>query len=104
VVDAQVPADADQPRLKIRTPVERVERLEDLQEDFLREILGFLVPADELVRDVEDLPPVHANDGVPGGLIALQAPFDERLDRLRRIGRHVGRHQGCRTRQDDDIR
>ena len=45
----KVAADADEPGLKIRAAVERVERLEDLQEDVLREILGFVVLADELV-------------------------------------------------------
>jgi hypothetical protein len=83
VIDAQIAADADQPRLKIRAPIERVERLKNLQEDVLREIFGFVVLADELVRDVENLAPVLADDLLPGDLIAVQAPFDERLDRVR---------------------
>jgi hypothetical protein len=83
VIDAEVAADADQPRLKVRAPVERVERFEDLQEDILREVFGLIVFADELVRDVEDLAPVLANDLLPGDLIAVQAAFDERLDRVR---------------------
>jgi len=66
-----------------QAPVERVEGLEDLEEDVLREILGLVVFADELVRDVEDLAPVLTDDLLPGDLIAVQAPFDERLDRVR---------------------
>ena len=43
VIDAQVAADADQPGLEIGAPVERVQRLEDLEEDVLRQVLGFVV-------------------------------------------------------------
>src|SRR5262249_11148765 len=95
MIDAEIPADADQPRLEVRAPIERVERLEHLQEDVLRQIFGLLVPADELVRDVEHLAPVLAHDGFPGELIARQAPLNQRLDRLRSfgwIGWQVGRH------------
>ena len=70
MIDAQVAADADQPGLEIGAAIERVERLEDLQEDVLRQILGLVVLADELVRDVEDLAPVLADDLLPRGLIA----------------------------------
>ncbi len=66
VVDAEVAADADQPGLEVRAPVERVQRLEDLQEDVLRQVLGLVVPADELVGEVEDLAPVLPDDLVPG--------------------------------------
>src|SRR5687767_3430556 len=72
VIDAQVPADADDPRLKIRPPIERAQRLEYLQEDILRQVLGFIVLADELVGDVEDLPPVLSDDGFPRRLVTLQ--------------------------------
>ena len=65
VIDAEVAADADQPGLEVGAAIEGVERLEDLQEDVLRQILGLVVPADELVGDVEDLPPVLADDLVP---------------------------------------
>src|SRR5439155_6324689 len=75
VIDAQVPADADQPRLKVRAAVERVERAEDLQEDVLCEIFGFVVFTDELVGDVEDLAPVLPDDEVPRRLIAVEAPL-----------------------------
>ena len=80
VIDAQVTADADEPGLKIRAPIERAERLEDLQEDVLRQIFGFLVPADELVRDVEDFPPVLLDDRVPGELVALKTSLNERFN------------------------
>ena len=89
VIDAEVAADADEPRLKVRAPVERAERLEDLQEDVLRQVLGFLVPADELVRDVEHLPAVLLDDRIPGELVAVQASLDERFDFPRRL-RGVG--------------
>ena len=46
-VDAEVPAHADEPGLKIRAPVERAERSKDLEEDLLRQIFRFLVGADE---------------------------------------------------------
>ena len=70
VVDAEVAADADQPRLEIGAAVERVERLEDLEEDVLGQVLGLLVRADELVGDVEDLAPVLPDDLLPRRLIA----------------------------------
>src|SRR6185436_605468 len=86
VIDAEVAADADQPRLEVRAAVEGTQRLEDLEKDVLREVLGLVVPADELVRDVEHLPPVLPDDGFPRQLIALEAPLDERLDALLRRG------------------
>ena len=92
VIDAEVAADADQPGLEIRAPVERVERLEDLQEDVLRQILGFVVLADELVRDVEHLAPVLADDQLPGELIALQAALNQRFDG---VGRRGADRQAC---------
>ena len=45
------------------------ERLEDLQEDVLRQVLGLVVPPDELVGEVEHLAPVLADDGLPGDLV-----------------------------------
>src|SRR5260370_29924575 len=84
VVDAQVPADADQPRVKVRASIEGIERLEDFQKDLLGQIFGFRMPSDELVRDVEDLPPVLPDDLLPRELVSAQAPLDQRLDRLRR--------------------
>ena len=42
-----------------------LERLEDLQEDVLRQIFGLVVLADELVGDVEDLAPVLPDDQSP---------------------------------------
>jgi len=79
VIDAEIPADADEPRLEVRAPVEGRERLEDLQEDVLREIFRLVVPPDELVGDVEHLPPVPADDDLPGEIVAVQAPLDERF-------------------------
>ena len=65
VVDAEIPADADEPGLEIGAPIERVQRLEDLQEDVLRQVLGLVVPADELVGQVEHLAPVLPDDLLP---------------------------------------
>jgi hypothetical protein len=65
VIDAQVAADADEPRLEVRAPIEGVQRLEDLEEDVLRQVLGLVVLAGELVGDVEDLAPVLADDLAP---------------------------------------
>ena len=75
-------ADADQPGLEIGAPVERVQRLEDLEEDVLRQVLGLVVLAGELVGDVEDLPPVLADDLFPRLLIAAKAALDQRVDRI----------------------
>ena len=80
VIDAQVAADADDPGLEVGAAIERVQRLEDLQEDVLREIFGFVVLADELVGDVEDLAPVLADDLLPGDLIAGQAALRSGVD------------------------
>ena len=54
----------------------------------MREIFRLVVLADELVRHVEHLPPILANDEIPGGLIALQAALNESLDGVRLICRH----------------
>src|ERR1700730_7005122 len=83
--------------IKIRPPIERIERLEDLQKDVLREVLGFVVPADELVRDVEHLAPVLTDDQIPGALVTLQAPLNDRLDGVRGGGR-IGRHEARTAR------
>ena len=79
VIDAQVPADADEPRLEIGPAIEGVQRLEDLDEDVLRQVLGLVVFAGELVRDVEHLPPVLPDDLPPGVLVAGQAALDQRI-------------------------
>jgi hypothetical protein len=92
VIDAQVPADADDPRLEVRPPVERGERLEDLQEDVLREVFRFDVFADELVRDVEDLAPVLPDDRLPRVLIATETPLDEAVGRRRLRGGEINGH------------
>jgi hypothetical protein len=55
-------------------------RLEDLEEDVLRQVFRLIVLADELVGDVEDLPPVQPDDLLPGVLIARQTPFDQLVD------------------------
>jgi hypothetical protein len=81
VIDAQVAADADDPRLEVGAAIERVQRLEDLQEDVLREIFRFVVLADEFVGDVEDLAPVLPYDLFPRELIAGQALLDETVGR-----------------------
>ena len=92
VVDAEIAADADQPGLEVGAAVERVERLVQLEEDVLRQVLGLVVPADELVGDVEDLAPVQADDRFPRRLIAVQAALDELVGRRRRRGRGVSGH------------
>ena len=79
MIDAEVAADADEPGLEVRAPIERVQRLEDLEEDVLRQVLGLVVPADELVGQVEDLAPVLADDLIPRHLIAGEAALDERV-------------------------
>ena len=83
MIDAQVAADADDPGLEVRPTVERIERLEDLEKDVLREVFRLVMLADELVRDVEDLPPVLADDSLPRSLVAGQALFDEAVGRRR---------------------
>src|SRR5262245_34032216 len=88
VVDAEIPADADQPCGEVRTAIERLERLEQLEKDVLSEIFGFVLAADEFVRDVEHLAPVETHDVVPRALITFEATFDEGIDlRWRRSGR-----------------
>src|SRR4030095_9081089 len=89
VIDAQVAADADDPGLKVSPAIERAQRPEDLQKNVLRQIFRFVVLADELVRDVEDLPPVLANDRFPGLLIAAQTLLDETVGRCGLRGRGV---------------
>src|SRR5438132_12399016 len=93
VVDAEIAADADQPGGEVRAAVEGRERLEQLEEDVLREIFRLVMAADELVRDVEDLAPVETHDRFPRGLITLEAAFDEGIDLLRRRSRGVSSHQ-----------
>ena len=83
MIDAQVAADADQPGLEIGAAVERVQRLEDLQEDVLGQVLGLVVPAGELVGDVEDLAAVLADDLFPRRLVAAQAALNQRIDGVR---------------------
>jgi len=92
VIDAQVAADADDPRLEVGPAIERVQRAEDLQEDVLREILGLIVLADELVCDVEHLAPVLAHDLLPCPLIAGEALLDEAVRRQRLSSRGISRH------------
>ncbi len=86
MIDAQVAADADDPRLKICAAVERAERLEDLDEDVLREIFGLFMLADELVGDVEHLAPILADDLLPRDLVALETLLDQAVGRRRLCG------------------
>ena len=94
VIDAEIPADADDPGLKVRAAIERGERLEDLQEDILREIFGLVVLADELVGDVEDLAPVLPDDRLPRDLVAAQALLDQAVRRV----------AGCAAAESADMR
>jgi hypothetical protein len=75
--------------LKVRAAIERIERLEQFEEDVLREIFGEVVTANELVGDVEDPAPVQTYDLLPGGLIAVQALFDDLVDRGRLVVENV---------------
>jgi hypothetical protein len=87
MVDAQVAADAHQPGLKIRAPIERVQRLEDLEENVLGQVFGFVVAAGELVGDVEHFPPMLPDDLFPRALVAAEAALDKRIDRISGDGR-----------------
>src|SRR5262245_9446160 len=94
MVDAEVAADADEPGLEIGAPVERVHGAEDLEKDVLRQILGLVMTADELVGEVEDLAPVLAHDELPGLLIACEAARDELVgDGNRCVGDGIAGHQ-----------
>jgi hypothetical protein len=54
------------------------------------------VLADELLRDVEHLSPVLADDRLPGNLIPAEALLDEAVGRRRLRGWRVNRH-ACGT-------
>jgi len=90
VVDAQVAADADEPGLEVGPPVERVERRKIFRKMSWVRSSALLVPADELVGHVEDLAPVQADDGLPGGLVAGQTALDQLVGRGRRYGGGIG--------------
>ena len=92
VIDAEVAADTDQPGLKIGPAVEGAERLEDLQEYVLGQILRHVVPADELVGDVENSAPISLDDEVPRLLVPLQAAVDQLLDLVRVLRCGTGEH------------
>ena len=49
-------------RERLIRPGEGVQRLEDLDEDVLRQVLGFVMTADELVREVEHLAAMATDD------------------------------------------
>jgi hypothetical protein len=80
MVDTQVPADADQPGLEICAAIERVQRFENFQKNVLRQILGFVVAADELVSKIEHLAPVLTDDLFPRRLVSLQAAGNQLVD------------------------
>ena len=101
VIDAQIAADADEPRLKVGATIEGVERLVQLEEDVLREVLCLIVTTDELVRDVEHLPPVHADNRFPRRLIAIEAALDDLVGHLGRRG-CVRRHRDQTVARDYD--
>jgi hypothetical protein len=84
IVDAEIAAHADEPCLEVGASIERVQRLEQLDEHVLREILSLFVAAGERVRHVEDHAPVQTNDFIPGSLIAAEAALDDGVDRERR--------------------
>ena len=91
MIDTQVAADADEPRLKIRPPVEGHERSEEFEKDILRQILGLVMTTDELVGDVKNLPPILANHSLPGELIAKQAARNQGVNFGQRPCRGVRR-------------
>ena len=79
-ISVTTPSIPSVPKPWIRSaPIEGVERLENAQEYLLREVLGLVVPAHELVRDIENLAPVLPDDELPRRLITTEAPADEGL-------------------------
>ena len=94
VVDTEVSADADEPGLKVGAPVKRVERLVELQEDFLTQIFSLLVSADEFVGDIENALVVGVDDLVSGRLIPVKARLDESIRGTGLGGRGVHGYAG----------
>ncbi len=90
VVDAKVATDANQPRLKVRSAIERGEGLVDLEKDILGQILRFVVFTDEGVRDIEDATSVSLDNSVPRGLVTAQARVNQLIGGglVRRRGIH----------------
>lgn len=75
MVNQQVACDAREPDAEgalVRT--ERANGPEDPEKHVLGQILGFGVLATEAVAECIDAPGVGANQALPGGLVALQAP------------------------------
>ena len=66
-----------------------MQRLENLQEDVLGEILGLVVAAGELVGDVEHFAPVLADDFFPCALIAPEATRDQGVNGISTYGRRI---------------
>ncbi len=77
VVDAEVATDANQPRLEIRSPVERSQRFVDPEKDVLGQIFRLVVLAHKGERDVEHPTLVSLDDGGPRRLISTQAGINQ---------------------------
>ena len=61
---------------------ERLQRPEDAQEHFLRQVLRLRAAAGEAVAQSVDPPGVQTDQFLPGGLVAAQAPRNEAVVRV----------------------
>src|SRR4029079_6419200 len=78
--DRQVLADDNQPGMEMCAAIERVQRFENFQKNVLRQILGFVVAADQLVSKIEHLATVVTRDRFPRRLVSLQAAGNQLVD------------------------
>jgi hypothetical protein len=73
----EVHGDPINPGRELRVAPKLIDRLEDLHEDFLRQVLG-LVAAPEHAKDQREHPPLIEDDELrEGSLIARHQPRDE---------------------------
>ena len=96
-VFAEVDRDSVDPRRELRLPAERADRLEDLDEDLLREVLRLGPVAEHPQDEREDAPLVGPHERVERSLVARHEPLDEpRLVLARLAGRHRDRRAAAR--------